>query len=359
MTVRSLVAITALAVWAVAFGREEVRWSGTVHNFGAFDEETGAVDASFTFVNTGTEPVSITAARASCGCTVPRYTTRAVAPGDSGTVTVTYNPAGRPGRFDKYVAVDMSYPGSRVKLHVTGTVIGSVGSIGQRFPVSCGTTLRLNNSGVLFGNVQKDRMRTAFVTGYNTGHDTIVPAVTSVPPFVEVRFEPEAVPPGEQVSVACFFRSDLTPLYGLVADSIAISAGGDDPGCIVPIVANVQEDFTRLTPGEVAKAPVARMDVPVLDFGILGRSDAPQTRTVVLHNDGPKRSLEIRRVYTADPGVSVGVDRNSVKKGKEAIVSVTVDPSALPGAMLNARVIVITNDPTNSVITLRAVGELR
>lgn len=349
-------AVAALCVGG-AWGRSEVRWTATTHDFGAFDEEAGRVSCEFTFVNTGTEPVAIVAARASCGCTAPRYSTEAIAPGDSGNITVTYDPAGRPGRFDKFVAVDFSYPDSRVKLHVVGTVVGSVGSVAQRFPVECGGALRLNRNALMFGDVSKNKMRSAFLTGYNTGHDTLRPSLASAPPFVEVQFEPAAVAPGEQVSMACFFRSDRTPLYGLVADSIAIAPTAGAEPCTVPVVAMVKEDFSRLTPGQLAKAPVSRLAVGALDFGALDRAAGPASLTATLTNQG-RSNLEIRRIYTTDPGVTVTVDRTTVKKGREAVITVTVDPAVLPGRLLNARISVVTNDPANPVRTLRAAGQI-
>ena len=51
------------------------------------------------------------------------------------------------------------------------------------------------------------------------------------------------------------------------------------------------------------------------------------------------------------------VNTTRVKKGKQAEATITVDPGALPGAMLNARISVITNDPANPVQTIRVVGE--
>ncbi len=352
------VAAVAGACTAFAAAAPGVRWSTTTHNFGAFDEEAGRVSCTFTFVNTGSEPVSIIAARPSCGCTAPSYPTAPVAPGDSGVVTVTFDPAGRPGRFDKFVAVDFSYPDSRVKLHVKGTVVGSDGSVAQRFPVESGAGLRLNRNALMFGDVAKDKMRSAFITGYNTSHDTLRPSLAAAPRFVEVQFEPEAVAPGEQVTLACFFRSDLTPLYGLVADSIAIAPTAGASAFTVPVVAMVKEDFSRLTPGQLSKAPVGRLESESLDFGEISRSAGPTSLSTALTNQG-KNTLEIRRVYTTDPGVTVQTDCTGVKKGKEATITVTVDPAALPGRILNARISVITNDPSNPVRTLRAVGRIK
>jgi len=78
-------------------------WNETTHDFGKIVQSDPA-SVTFTFNNTGKEPVVITAARSSCGCTVAEYTKEPVKPGASGTVKATYNSA-RVGAFNKSVTV--------------------------------------------------------------------------------------------------------------------------------------------------------------------------------------------------------------------------------------------------------------
>ena len=122
------------------------------------------------------------AARPNCGCTAPKYSTTPIAPGDTGFVAVSYDPAGRPGRFDKFVAVDLSYPSSRIKLHVAGTVIGAPSSVSQRFPAACGSGLLLAKGALMTGEVDKGQLRTVFLGGYNSSPDTLQPSVEGLPP---------------------------------------------------------------------------------------------------------------------------------------------------------------------------------
>ncbi|MDE6135379.1 MAG: DUF1573 domain-containing protein, partial [Muribaculaceae bacterium] len=172
--------------------------------------------------------------------------------------------------------------------------------------------------------------------------------------YIDVAVSPETVAPGEHTSFVFYFRSDKCPLYGFVSDTIRIVTDGVD-GCPLPITAVVREDFSRLTDKQMKKSPIAHIAEPTIDFG---RLDAPTaTRTARIKNIG-KSTLELRRVYTADPGIKVEVDRMSVKPGKEATVTITVDRSQLRGAILNARISVIANDPMSPVQNIRAVGTL-
>lgn len=354
-----LSALLISAAATTAYASESVEWLETTHNFGAFNENMGRVSTVFRFVNTSTEPVSIVAARASCGCTAPDYDRAPVAPGDTAGITVTYDPAGRPGRFSKYVAVDFSYEGSRQKLVIEGTVIGNSASVAQQYPAECTSMLRMSRGAAMMGDVVKGQLKTLFLKAYNSSHDSISPSVSNLPKYVSVTVAPERVAPGEQCSFIFYFRSDRCPLYGLVSDTVYVSP---DPLsstiCPLPLTALVNEDFTKLSAKQLAKAPAIRIAEPSADFGTLDASGTPEERTVEIANTG-KSTLEIRRVYTVTPGVGVSADRTSIKPGKKAVVTVRVNPAELTGALLNSRIQVISNDPTQPIATIRAVGTLR
>ena len=349
-----LLLLAALVALGCLGARAEIEWLETTRDFGAFDEDLGPVVCTFRFVNRYFEPVSIVSARASCGCTTPTYPRESVAPGDTAAITVTYDPAGRPGRFSKYVAVVVSDKAQPVKLYLKGTVVGSSESVSARFPVDCGNGFQLAKGVLMTGEVAKGQMRTVFLEGYNRSTDTIRPVVTGIPPYFEIKASPEAVAPGEQMSFICYFRSAKCPDYGIVNDTIMIATAPGDPAYPLPTVALVREDFSKLTDKELAKAPQVRPDPETVDFGRL-RTE-PQTLTFTIGNTG-KSPLKIRRAYTADRGVSVSLSSDTVKPGKKVTATVTVDPTALLGTILNARIALITNDPAHPNTSVRIVGE--
>ncbi len=97
-----------------------ISWNEQVHDFGKLVQSAPAV-ATFTFTNNGTEPVVISAARSSCGCTVAEYTKEPVKPGATGEVKATYNTA-RVGSFAKTVTVTFSGIAQAEVLTVKGAV---------------------------------------------------------------------------------------------------------------------------------------------------------------------------------------------------------------------------------------------
>jgi len=66
----------------------------TEFDFGTIDQGTN-VEHTFTFTNNGTAPLVIVDAKSSCGCTVPQFTDKPVAPGEKGELLVKFNGSGK------------------------------------------------------------------------------------------------------------------------------------------------------------------------------------------------------------------------------------------------------------------------
>ena len=102
-----------------------VSFAETTHDFGVIKEDGGLVSHYFEFTNTGSQPLLIIEAVASCGCTKPEYPSKPIKPGKKGKIKVTYSPYGRPGAFHKTVKVKTNGTGrsKRTTLVITGTVV--------------------------------------------------------------------------------------------------------------------------------------------------------------------------------------------------------------------------------------------
>ena len=92
------------------------------HDFGEV-QEGDVVEHTFVFTNEGDGPLIISNAEGSCGCTVPDWPRRPIAPGQKGQIKVSFNSTGRAGRQDKRVTLTTNaVPQSKV-LNITSNVI--------------------------------------------------------------------------------------------------------------------------------------------------------------------------------------------------------------------------------------------
>ena len=92
------------------------------YNFGDITQgET--VSHQFVFTNTGESDLIISNAKGSCGCTVPKWPKKPIAPGVKAEIKVTFNSNGREGKQKKTVTlVTNAIPNTKV-LTISGEVI--------------------------------------------------------------------------------------------------------------------------------------------------------------------------------------------------------------------------------------------
>ena len=95
-----------------------VQWEIKTKDFSSI--KIGTV-AEFTFrvKNVSKVPLIIESAGPSCGCTASKYTLTPIKPGESGSVTASYNTEGRPGFFYKSIRVTFTN-GTVSDLIITG-----------------------------------------------------------------------------------------------------------------------------------------------------------------------------------------------------------------------------------------------
>lgn len=90
-------------------------------DFGIVDEGE-IVKHVFKFKNTGNEPLVISNAKGSCGCTVPTWPKEPVPPGSTGEINVEFNSKGKPGMQSKRVTVTANTNPTETFLEIKGEV---------------------------------------------------------------------------------------------------------------------------------------------------------------------------------------------------------------------------------------------
>ena len=118
-----LVLLVTCFTLASAQGQAEIKFDRLSHNFGTFFETRPVQKSTFTFTNIGKTPLVINQVAASCGCTIPRYDKRPIAPGQKGSIEVIYNGKGMfPGHFKKSITVRTNGKVEMTRLYIEGTM---------------------------------------------------------------------------------------------------------------------------------------------------------------------------------------------------------------------------------------------
>ncbi|MEN8138956.1 MAG: DUF1573 domain-containing protein [Bacteroidota bacterium] len=91
------------------------------HDFGDINEGD-IVETVFKFKNDGDTPLIITNARASCGCTIPKYTDKPIQPGEEGEISVKFNSNRKPGKQNKRVTLTTNTEKRMEFVHIMANV---------------------------------------------------------------------------------------------------------------------------------------------------------------------------------------------------------------------------------------------
>ena len=99
-----------------------VKWEQTDFDFGKVTEGE-VVKHTYKFTNTGSEPLIVTDARSTCGCTVPKKPTEPIPPGETGEITVEFNSRSRVGQQSKPIHVTAHTNPASITLTLKGEVL--------------------------------------------------------------------------------------------------------------------------------------------------------------------------------------------------------------------------------------------
>ncbi|WKK81153.1 DUF1573 domain-containing protein [Marivirga arenosa] len=100
----------------------EITFEEKSHDFGDISQGD-VVEHVFKFENTGKQPLIISNVKTTCGCTVPSYPRgEAIAPGETGEITVKFNSRGKMGRQNKIVRI-VSNIGEERSVRITTNVL--------------------------------------------------------------------------------------------------------------------------------------------------------------------------------------------------------------------------------------------
>jgi hypothetical protein len=103
-------------------GTAQITFREYEHNFGKVTEGE-KVAYVFTFENKGTANLVVTSATTSCGCTVPKYDTKPIPPGENGNLEVVFDTSGKNGMQTKTITVKSNASTPVVLLKITAEVV--------------------------------------------------------------------------------------------------------------------------------------------------------------------------------------------------------------------------------------------
>lgn len=89
-------------------------------NLGTINQNGDIHLIEYSFINNTNKPIAISHIATSCGCAIPSYDKKPIMPGKTGKISVSFNPVGIKGFFNKQITVYFSSQTTPVKLSFRG-----------------------------------------------------------------------------------------------------------------------------------------------------------------------------------------------------------------------------------------------
>lgn len=330
--------------------KSKITFEKLQHNFGTFKEELGVQTISFNFKNEGQVPLIINNVQASCGCTTPEWTREPVAPGAKGMIKVSYDPRNRPGVFNKTIRVSSNAENADVILTILGDVTPRARTIEEDYPNEIGP-LRAKTNHVAFTSIKEKQIRKDSVEIVNNSAQPVQLSFKTPPPHLSAVIKPAKLNPKQKGYIVVTFDANKIQAYGFVMHRMYLNIDGqDDYRNSIAVSTTLEEDFSALTPAELATAPAVKYDGESFDFGDI-KPNSKVEHTFNLKNAG-KRDLIIRDVKSSCGCTAVSPSKNMVASGESVPLKVVFDATGKSGRQ-NKTITVITNDPKNPTTVLR------
>ena len=339
-----------MALVAVAMMAQDpvITFEKTEHDFGKIHEEDGRVSVVFNFKNEGMAPLVLSNVRASCGCTTPTWTKEPVEPGQTGSITVTYNPNGRPGRFQKTVTITSNASEATKKVFIKGEVIPKQAKPVNRYTVAVGE-LSMKTKTLDLGVIKKGETKNGELEYANlTKEEHAVELATNAADAYLISQASLAAPKPNEIGKFIFaIDTRNTKLYGPVeAYAYVVVDGKKEISETYKLIikAEIIEDFSALTPEDKQQAPI--LEIPnEIDLGKVAAGKTLKA-SFPIKNTGVN-PLDVHRVYCEDSNLRIKAPK-PIKSGKKGAVTVEINAKEMEPGAYSRHLQIISNDYEHS-----------
>lgn len=330
------------------YAQDVLEFDKHVHDFGDMLISDGEQKCTFTYKNTGKQPVVIHNIVSSCGCTEPKWSKAPIMPGQSGKIEVTFLNDQGPYPFEKVLTVYTSASRKPVLLKIRGVVHKKKKPLSELYPYKCGAAGF--KSGTLdMEHVVKGRSKTETFTVANLSDKDIKLAFGALPEGIRASV-PATVPPKATASVSLTCDTGgMEDVWGRRNFMIPVTVNGAETGNIELSVL-VKPDFSDVPAAKKAfgPMPVFRKSSYTVDMVKKGEKI---TREFVFTNNG-KEDFLIYAIDSSRKESSVSYSEEPLAQGKSSTITVTIDTTSLPVGETLFTFTLVTNSPSRPLVNL-------
>jgi len=308
------------------------------------------VTAKFDLKNKGNDLV-ITDVRTSCGCVAAEWPRKTIARGDSFAISVAYD-ARQLGHFEKEVAVFSNASERPFILRMKGIVVDKIVDFTGKYDYAIGS-VRTDKNDIEFDNVNSGDQPVQRIHIINSGSAPVSPVIMHLPSWLKATVSPTTIAPGRAGVATVTLDSHKLHDFGLTQSSVYLGMYPGDkvsPDKEITVSAVLLPGFGNMSETQKLNAPVLSLSAESLNLGTFSNKQQ-LSGTIIITNKGKSR-LEISSLQMFTTGLRIKLNKTRIQPGEQAKLKVTAYKKQLRNARSKPRVLMITNDPKHSKVTI-------
>ncbi|HPE39695.1 MAG TPA: DUF1573 domain-containing protein [Bacteroidales bacterium] len=349
---------------SVVLAQPQIKFDNTTYDFGTIKEEKGKVTGRFEFTNTGDQDLMIVKVQPGCGCTAANYTRTAVPPGGRGFIDATYDPYGRPGNFHKNIRVTTNEP-RFTDPNAAPIQIFIKGSVEKRPPTVYELAGYKEGNGMI--RVKERNGKITTTNAQKAKYDFLIKNFSKVPSPIEftnlpkhIRIETsfgKVLKPDQEGKITVIYDAELKNQIGNFREVVVLTSNDSiEKKIALHLEMSVKEDFSKLTPEQLKKAPILHIETDTIRFGDLVKNTQSE-QAIKVTNKG-KTPLVIRQIIPSRSIYTVKAESMTIEPGQTITFTIHMNPRNLVGVQ-NATIDLISNDPRTPTKTLVILGNVK
>ena len=306
------------------------------------------ITAVFEFRVKGSKKVKIKEVRPDCNCTKIEYPKGYL--GDKFQIRMTYD-ARQLGHFDKQAAVVSNATSKPFYLRMKGIVLREYQDLSKNYPITMGDML-LDHSDLEFDDINRGDQQVQVIQIYNGSTKVAQPNLMHLPPYLSATMTPERLGPGRAGLLTVTLNSNLLHDYGLTQSSVYLA---ENPGDTVsadneiPVSAVLLPSFMGMTTAQKQYAPKMQLSKTTVDILFNGKS---KKKDIIEITNKGRTELDISSLQLFTGGLKVSLGKSKLQPGEKTTLKITAIRDELKKVRTRPRILMITNDPDHSKITI-------
>lgn len=326
------------------------------HDFGDVAEDGGSVEHTFTFTNRTSKPVVILDVTTGCGCTTPTYSRKPVMGGQTGSITVAFDPINRPGHFSKDIVVLTSASKEPITLQVEGVVIPRVKSTEELYPFDMGAGVRFDSNFRAFAYVGRGGKVEESIGWINTSDSDRSMSLDKIEDSGMLRIEaPSTLKAGEKGIIRLIYEvPESSDRYGTLSDVLGVGIDGRRARTLVSVHAIAVDRYDNAA--DDISSPKGILSKNFLKFGDVKHGEKAADSSLKITNTG-EGELIIRAVEWQNKALGCSLKTGDrIPADGSATIELTLDTADADYGVWVDRLRIITNDPARPMQTLRVTA---